>query len=357
MKKSLILCSLLLGVCILPFAQKLKSESDKNIFKQKPKWYTSKEAEEIADHILLYQSEEGAWPKNKNITKLPKSNEELEKAHHGKNSNTIDNGATTAPIYYLALMISANPNDKYETPFYKGLDYLFKSQYDNGGWPQFYPLREGYYTAITFNDNAMMNVMQLLQMVARKETPFEFVDPTHQNKAKEAVAKGIDCILKTQITVNGHLTAWCAQHDEVNFKPVWARNFEPPSISGSESVNIVEFLMNIEHPSDEIIKAVRSAVEWFKSAQINGLKYIKFKDKDGNKDRKVEPDDKAEPLWARFYEIETNKPIFIGRDKVIHYTFAEIEQERRAGYAYYGTWPSKLINKDYPEWLVKNNLK
>ena len=54
-------------------------------------------------------------------------------------------------------------------------------------------------------------------------------------------AKGMACILRTQVKQDGRLTAWCAQHDEHTFAPAWARNFEPPSLSGNESVGSCEF--------------------------------------------------------------------------------------------------------------------
>nr|WP_319400771.1 pectate lyase [uncultured Carboxylicivirga sp.] len=357
MRKLIISLAFLLCISSLIFAQNLKTASGKNILKQNHKWYASKEAKTYADNILLYQSDKGAWPKNMDITIAPESNEILEKAHKGKNSNTIDNGATTAPIHYLAFIISTRLDVKYQIAFYKGLDYLFESQYDNGGWPQFYPLRKGYYTAITYNDNAMMNVMKLLNKIAQGKDEFAIVEPDYKKKAAEAIKKGIDCILKTQIKQDGKLTAWCAQHDEVNFEPVWARNFEPPSLSGAESVNIVQFLMQIEDPSKEVIEAIQGAIEWFKQVQINNVEFTRFKNDEGEKDAKIKTKKGADPLWARFYELETNKPLFVGRDKVFHYTFAEVERERRAGYAYYGKWPSKLINKQYPEWLKKHHLE
>lgn len=58
------------------------------------------------------------------------------------------------------------------------------------------------------------------------------------------------------------------------------------------------------------------------------------------------------PLWARFYELGTNRPVFTGRDKVIPDVFSEIEQERRSGHAYYGTWPARPLGTDYPGWLA-----
>ena len=63
------------------------------------------------------------------------------------------------------------------------------------------------------------------------------------------------------------------------------------------------------------------------------------------------------PLWARFYELGTNRPIFLGRDSVVRYAFAEIELERRIGYSYYGTWPATLLSRDYPDWRRKHHLR
>jgi PelA/Pel-15E family pectate lyase len=322
---------------------------------RKPAWYASAEAREIADTVLQYQTDQGAWPKNTDLSVKPRSAEYLQEIRTGDVANTIDNGATTTPMRFFALMVQATGDEKYRAAFKRGLDYLFAAQYSNGGWPQFFPLRpRGYYSHITYNDNAMINVMLVLRDVAAGKAPYEFVDKKRQSKAAVAVAKGIDCILKTQIKEKGKLTAWCAQHDEKTFEPAWARNFEPPSLSGGESVGIVRFLMGEEHPTPEIIAAIEGAVTWFKAVPITGLRYQRGMAADGQRDGWVKADLTAGPLWARFYEIGSNRPIFMGRDKVVHYSFEEIERERRAGYDYYGNWPSKLLEQDYPNWRAKN---
>ena len=64
-------------------------------------------------------------------------------------------------------------------------------------------------------------------------------------------------------------------------------------------------------------------------------------------------DPQAKPLWARFYEIGTNRPMFVGRDGIIHDHLADIEQERRSGYAWLGDWPDDLLNDEYPKWQKK----
>jgi PelA/Pel-15E family pectate lyase len=74
-------------------------------------------------------------------------------------------------------------------------------------------------------------------------------------------------------------------------------------------------------------------------------------------DRVVVEDASAGPLWARFYEIGANRPIFSGRDGVVKYSLAEIEHERRTGYGWYTSAPAALLEKDYPGWRKKWGLR
>ena len=327
------------------------------ITRQPVAWYASPEARDIADNILLYQTPSGGWPKNIDMTKPPAppaAGEHL--AHEDTTAPTIDNNATTTQITYLARVAWGTDGARYREAVLRGVDYLLAAQYEFGGWPQFYPLRPGYYTHITYNDNAMVNVLRVLREVGAGREPFAFVDEAHRGKAVTAVIKGTACILRTQVKQDGRLTVWCAQHDETTFAPAWARNFEPPSLSGSESVGLVRYLMGVEHPSPEIIAAVEGAMAWFKAVAIHGLRVDDAPGPDGKKDRHVVADAAAPVIWARFYELGTNKPVFAGRDKVLRYDFNEIERERRAGYAYFGDWPASLLEKDYPRWRAKNKL-
>jgi PelA/Pel-15E family pectate lyase len=83
---------------------------------------------------------------------------------------------------------------------------------------------------------------------------------------------------------------------------------------------------------------------------IHGLRLEDFTGADGKKDKRVVADPAAAPIWARFYELGTNRPIFLGRDSVVRYALSEIEHERRNGYAYYGAWATTLLSQDYPRW-------
>jgi PelA/Pel-15E family pectate lyase len=328
----------------------------RNCLEQKPEWYASADAVRVADNVLLYQRETGGWPKNIDMAVVLSDQGKAEIVKQkGADDSLIDNGATYTQMAYLAKVFNATKQSRFKEGFIKGFDYLLKAQYENGGWPQYYPRLTGYYKRITYNDDAMINVMSLLRNIARKDRAYSFVDEARRAKAEQAVAKGIECILKTQVVVNGQRTVWCAQHDEVTLAPAPARAYEHISLSGSESVGIVRFLMGIERPDARVVEAIESAVAWFKQSKLAGLKVVEKRDASlpNGFDRVVVEDASAKPLWARFYEIGANRPIFSGRDSVIKYSLAEIEHERRTGYGWYTSAPAALLEKDYPAWRKK----
>nr|AAW84065.1 pectate lyase [uncultured bacterium] len=327
---------------------------------QKPAWYGSPEAVRIADNLLLYQRDHGGWHKNIEMAAVLTEQQQAElKAQKATDDSTIDNGATYTQVIYLARVFNATKQERFKTAFLKGFDYLLKAQYANGGWPQYYPRLQGYYKHITFNDDAMVGVLDLLRDVARGDSGYRFVDSDRRARASQAVQKGIECILKCQIVVAGKKTAWCAQHDEVTFAPAPARTYEKISLSGSESVGLIRFLMGIEQPDARVVEAIESAVAWLKQAKLTGIKVVQKADasKPNGFDRVVVEDAQAGPLWARFYEIGTGRPIFSGRDGIVKYSLAEIEHERRTGYGWYTNAPAKLLEQDYPAWQIKRGGK
>ena len=323
------------------------------LLKQKTEWYASSEARAAADNVLRYQSDAGAWPKNTDLL-APATADAIAEVLKGGKANTIDNGATTAPIRFLARMTEATAEPRYREAVQHGIDYLLAAQYPNGGFPQFYPLRDrGYYSRISYNDGAMINTLELLRDVSQEKAPFEWVDADRRARATDAVARGIDCILKTQIRQNGRLTAWCAQHDEVTLAPAWARAYEPPSLSGAESVGIIRFLMAMPDPSPDVIAAVEGAIAWLQDVAIRGKRIDTIPVDSGKPDRRVVDDPAAPPLLARFYELETNRPLYMDRDSKPLYDFNQVGYERRAGYSYHGSWPSSLVDKDFPAWRAR----
>ncbi len=320
------------------------------LLEQDADWYASPAAVATADSVLKYQSPEGGWPKNTDLAHMPEDESDIPGPSDGR-INTIDNNATTEPMRYLAQVITASGEERFKTSFMKGLAYLLAAQYPNGGWPQFWPLRgDAYYSRATFNDDAMINVLMLLRAVAEGDGPYGFVPENNRMKAQRAVELGTEFILKTQIKQQGKLTAWAAQYDENTLEPAWARAYEPPSLSGNESVGIVRFLMGVKDPSPQIIEAVESAVAWFRASALEGVRHEVRQNPDGRRERLLLAAENAPPLWARFYELDTNRPLYLDRDSVYHYTYDKVGYERRSGYNYHGYWAADLVEKEYPQW-------
>ena len=329
--------------------------------KLKDSFFKTAEATRIGDNVLLYQQTTGGWPKNVNM-QLPLEGEALSKVKAAKddvNESTIDNKATTTEITYLCRLYNATGTEKYRDAVIKGFGYLFEAQYDNGGWPQFYPLSKGYYTHITYNDDAMVNVLKLMRDAAKGKEPFAFLPDSVKAKAQASLDKGIDCILKTQVVQNGVKTVWCAQHDENTLQPANARAFEQASLSGQESDDIVLFLMSLSKPSDEIRQCVEDAVAWFKKSKITGKRIEKFTNADGKKDYRIvdcaQDDAPCETLWARFYTLDDNRPFFCDRDGVMKFDVSEIGYERRNGYSWYNDDGLEVL-KRYEKWEEKYGM-
>ena len=331
--------------------------------RMKPEFYGGDEAIRIADNVLLYQRNTGGWQKGVDMARIlsEKDKARLRERKNRKDS-TLDNGATRTQMRYLAKVYTATKFKHFKKSFLEAVDYLLEAQYANGGWPQFYPPEghAGYSRYITFNDNAMIGAMSVLRDIAEKRPQYAFVDENRRKRAEKAVQKGIQCILKCQIIVDGKRTAWCQQHDEKTLEPRPARSYEKISICSGESVGVVKFLMSPpdvrrKSPGPQIIDAIQAAVTWLDHVKLTGIRQIRKPDesKEGGYDKVVVEDATAPPIWARFYQIGTNRPIFCGRDGIIKYRLAEIEHERRIHYSWYGYSPADLLAKDYPTWQRK----
>lgn len=310
---------------------------------QKPdSWFAGSEGLAMAANILSWQDPvSGGWPLM-NTTRELKSADPAAIGPWGERGALIK--ATVNEVRFLARAYKATGNADYLASLDRGIDFILKAQYPSGGWPHSWPeYRNPYDHWATFNDDEMVDLMTLLHEVATSDA-FDFLPQARREVTRDAFDRGVDFILKSQIRVDGKLTAWCAQHDPVTYEPRPARAFEPVSISGGESAGVLRLLMQIKDPSPEVVAAIENGIAWYLSVQIRG---IRVEVADG--DRIVHQDASAEPLWARFYEIGTNRPIFSGRDGVIKYSLAEIEKERRGGYAWYGVWGRDVLT-DYANW-------
>ena len=327
-------------------------------------WYAGADARRVADIVLSFQTPAGGWSKNLNLTdharrpgehfapnnlsRFPSAGDfdaprDPEWAYVG----TLDNDATNTELRFLARVASAVSGDaaaQYRAAVKRGIDYLMDAQYPNGGWPQVWPLQGGYHDAITFNDDAMTQTMEVLRDVAAGAAPFAFLDAGTSKRAAAAVKRGIACTLACQIVVKGTRTVWGQQHDTLTLEPVAARNYEPAAQSSSESAAVLVFLMSLPKADQEVAAAVEAGIAWLKKTSIMGKAYTR-----GPGGRTLVDAPGAGPIWARFYAIGTDMPLFGDRDKSIHDTVDEISLERRNGYSWYNSAAKAALDR-YAEW-------
>lgn len=187
LKKIILLFSIALSFSIQ--AQNTYKNWSDIIRKSDASWFGSDEAKKIAENVLLYQRDIGGWPKNIQMQNelTPAQKKDLLEIKKTTKETTTDNGATTQEMLFMSKMYAQVKDERYKESFLKGLNYLLEAQYANGGWPQFYPLKKGYYTHITYNDDSMINIMNVIKAVA-DETDYYSIKPSKDivEKSKKA---------------------------------------------------------------------------------------------------------------------------------------------------------------------------
>lgn len=313
-------------------------------------FYATEEARTIADHVVNWQTVVGGWVKSGDYSRDRKPEDD----HHDFwSAGTFDNDSTIHEMRYLALVSAAGGGDArvraWRESFLRGLDYSLAAQYPNGGFPQIYPLSGWYHDAITFNDDAMVHILELFRDIGEGKAEFAFVPAAQTELARVRLERGIQCVLATQIkTSDGHHRVWGQQCDPLTLQPCAARNFEPVSECSAESAGLVAFLMTVPHPSPAIVAAVEDAMKWFPRVALHGVAW----NRDLVEGTGLVPRNGAPDLWARFYELGTEKPVFGDRDRTIHYAVTELSNERRRGYSWYNSHAA-IVFEPYAAWHKK----
>jgi PelA/Pel-15E family pectate lyase len=298
-----------------------------------PAWFATDSAQRMAAIILSFQAPNGGWSKHVDFAKhlrQPGENYFAESADWEWIS-TIDNDQTTEQIHFLALADRAHRDARYERAVVQGIDYLLESQYPNGCFPQVYPLEGSYHDAATFNDNATVNALAVLREDSSGAFPYS--PSSQRSRAARAVAKGIECILGSQVRIGGKLTGWGQQHDPLTLEPTSARSYELTSLAGQETAAIVDLLMTVSSPATRVIEAIYGATEWLAAVPIYGFSYENYE---------LRTRDGAGPLWGRLYEIGTNRVIMANRDGIKLYDWDKLT-DRRSGYGWYTTKPAATL--------------
>lgn len=310
-----------------------------------------------ADNILLYQRVTGGWPKNTSMngTLTPQQQAQVLRDKNRTDDSTVDNNATTSQLSTLAQIYAETHEPRFREGFLKGVEYLLSGQYENGGWPQFWPDPKDYQVNITFNDNNMSNILGLFRSICDQTAPYDgdLTDEALRTRLEDAWQRGIDCILRTQIVIGKKPTVWCQQNDPVTLAPAPGRAFELASFCSAESVRLVQLLMRIEHPDKRVKAAVHGAMEWFDRYKITGYRQSR-KTVGGESIACLVEDPGASPIWARFYDLEHCEPFVCDRDGLPRRRLEDIGRERRNGYSWFNGNANALYDA-YAAWVKAND--
>jgi hypothetical protein len=177
------------------------------------------------------------------------------------------------------------------------------SQYPNGAWPQWYPLRGGYHDYYTFNDNTINDCIAIMIKIHERYGDQQYLD---------RINLAGDFVIASQIAGQ---PGWAQQYNS-DMEPDWARAFEPPAVCSAVTSRNIRTLVDMAlYTGDErYFGPIPAAIAWLDTSKL------------------------SENLWARFYELGTNVPIYGDRDGLIHYTLEEISEERRTGYSWQSSY-------------------
>ncbi len=369
---------ILLGLCLSLAAGVADAATPAWEMHAKPAdWYETDEARLALDRIASWQNANGGWQKGYNadhprpapsavaeVGAEPAAKPAVEPAasrpvapatvvpHTAASEPGIfDNGSTIGEIRLMARAFTLTGAPRYRDAFDRGLAFVLQAQYPSGGWPQVYPPPTSYHRHVTFNDNVIAGVLSLLRDVAAGKGDYAFTTPDQRQSALTAWNRGLDLVLATQIDQGGLPTGWCQQYDADTLQPTGARTFELPGIAAGESAGILLLLMRIENPDARVCRAIHAGVAWFDRSKITGMR-IERREVEGGLRPVLVPDPSAPTLWARFYDIQTNKPFFVGRDGIKRWSLDEVEVERAGNYAWYRQWGTRVFDA-YAAWLAR----
>jgi PelA/Pel-15E family pectate lyase len=314
----------------------------------------------IADNLLLYQRDNGGWIENRDPARILDDAEKAAiAAEKAQPVASFDNRNIYSQIEYLSAAFGRTGKTAYRDAAARGLDFALAQQITTcGGWPHTVPGTATYHPYITIADEVTSGMLGLLRRISTGAGPFGHVDAQARARAKAALERGDQCVLKLQIVQDGKLTGWAGQYDPKTLEPAQGRAFELPSIVSQETVQMLRYLMSIEKPDAAQVKSIESAVDWLRRSQIKGVrlekvmleKPVQYQYHVATFDYRLVDDPNGPPLWARFYDLDDNSIVLANRDSVRVKNFSEIHPERRSGYAWFGTWPAALLDEDYPAW-------
>ena len=289
--------------------------------------------------VLSYQTLLGGWSKRTDMQQVRKPGQLA--GSEAAYIPTFDNGATSTQIRWLVAYhpnASAADQVKIQAALTQAVQFVLRAQYPNGGFPQSYPLRGGYHDAVTLNDNVMTDLLNLLWDIAN-QPDYRWLAADLRAAAQAGFHKGVDWLVQAQVQVDGKRTVWTAQHHPLSGAPVAARKFEQISLVSSESAAVLQLFLDKgldkelykEQSNPGVLPALCSGIAWLQQHQIRDKAWQRHETGSALVEKK------GAQLWARFYSLPQQQPVFFDRDGQVYSDVNQLSLERQQGYGWYQT--------------------
>jgi PelA/Pel-15E family pectate lyase len=218
----------------------------------------------------------------------------LEEFQHYYGNATFDDDVSSDAARFLLRIYLEKLDVKYKPSLEKAINFIIKSQYPLGGWPQRYPLKYEYnkkglpdYTSFyTYNDDVIWENIHFLIQCYTTLGDERFLDP---------IRRGMNFFIITQ---QGNPQGGWGQQYNMQLEPTGARTYEPPALlPGTTYRNAMLMLKFYEYTGDrKFLARIPDVIEWLESARL--------------------PDDMTDEgkyTHPTFVELGTNKPLFVHR--------------------------------------------
>ncbi|MHB9028646.1 MAG: pectate lyase [Candidatus Latescibacterota bacterium] len=261
--------------------------------------YYLRAAEKAADALIYGQHPSGGWHyvidfepqglKDWYEKVFSKFRWGMEEYRHNWGNCTYDDDNTQGATRFLLHLFMTTHKPEYGAALRTALDFMLKSQYPNGAWPQRYPLRyefahdglPDYTHYYTLNDNSMRDILFTL---------IEAWEQLGDERYREAARRGADFIIAAQ--VGEPQTGWAEQYD-LDMQPTWARTHEPAGLMPRQTVDCIGILQRFYLMTGDrrYLKPIPDAIKWMRNSAFVDMGNGRFQ-------------------LARYYEAGTNKPIY-----------------------------------------------
>lgn len=275
--------------------------------------YYYEAAKKVANTLIWGQLECGGWNyvfdfAGENSLKswydtVGKNGWRLEEFQHYYGNATYDDAGTMEAAKFLLRMYVEKNDPAFRPALEKTIDFVLKSQYPVGGWPQRYPLmydhpfqgKKDYSSFITLNDDVIPDATEFL---------IQCYQAMGLQGVKEPIMRAMYLMISLQ--QGEPYAGWADQYTVDDLKPAHARSYEPRSVNTGTTVRLVNLMMDYYKLTADtrFLSGIPAAIRFLESMKLPESDVKKWKSQSTNPEAILVP---------RFVDPDTGKPLYVHR--------------------------------------------